>query len=46
LDMVQLLLNAGAGTSDSSPKQFARAVALAKQEGHYTVAKLLSDHRN
>jgi ankyrin repeat protein len=41
LDMVQLLLNAGAKGDVASGKGFERAIELAKKEGHYAVAGLL-----
>ena len=44
LDMVQLLLNAGAGSSGSDLAQFARAKALAKDNGHDYISDLLDSH--
>ena len=44
LDMVQLLLNAGAGSSGSGLAQFARAKALAKDNGHDYISDLLDSH--
>ena len=44
LDMVQLLLNAGAGSSGKQLAQFARAKALAKENGHFHISDLLDSH--
>ena len=44
LDMVQLLLNAEAGSSGKDLAQFARAKALAKENGHFHISDLLDSH--
>ena len=44
LDMVQLLLNAGAGRKGTDQRQFDRAKALAKEQGHDHIVDLLEDH--
>ena len=44
LDMVQLLLNAKAGSSGRDLAQFARAKALAKDNGHFYISDLLDSH--
>ena len=44
LDMVQLLLNAEAGSSGRDLAQFARAKALARDNGHFHISDLLDSH--
>ncbi len=44
LDMVQLLLNAGAGTGESGERQVRRAIELADENGHFPICDLLRDH--
>ena len=46
LDMVQLLLNKGAGRSGKDQAQFARAKALARDDGHFSVVELLESRIN
>lgn len=45
LDVVQLILNSGVETSGSGRRQYVRAIAFARKEGHHTVATLLECHR-
>ena len=42
--MVQLLLNAEAGSSGKDLAQSARAKALAKENGHFHISDLLDSH--
>ena len=44
LDMVQLLLNAGAGSRQSDDIQVAKAIELARTNGHYPICDLLKDY--
>lgn len=44
LDMVQLLLNAGAGSRQSDDIQVAKAIELARTNGHYPICDLLTDY--
>ena len=44
LDMVQLLLNAGAGSRQSDDIQVAKAIELARTNGHYPICDLLEDY--
>ena len=44
LDMVQLLLNAEAASGGKDLAQFARARALAKENGHFYISDLLDAH--
>ncbi len=44
LDMVQLLLNAGAGTGESGKRQVENAIELADENGHFPICDLLRDH--
>ena len=44
LDMVQLLLNAGAGSRQSDDIQVAKALELARTNGHYPICDLLKDY--
>ena len=44
LDTVQILLNAGAASSPETRKQIANAIALANDQGHLAVSRLLGDH--
>ena len=41
LDMVQMLLNAGARGDSTKAHRFGRAMELARINGHFAVAKLL-----
>lgn len=42
LDMVQLLLNAGANVQGEDDSQYERAVGFAKDNGHWSVVRILS----
>ena len=42
LDMVQLLLNCGAKSYDSGDLKFGNAIKLARNNGHFAIAKLLA----
>lgn len=44
LDMVQLLLKAGAEGDPSAENRFDRAVELARENGHFAVARLLESY--
>jgi len=44
LDMVQYLLNCGAGAKDPSETRYSSAAELAEKEGHYIIAKLLREY--
>ena len=44
LDTVQLLLNAGAGSSREGRQEFDNATALAEDKGHFAICNLLKDH--
>lgn len=41
LDMIQMLLNAGACGDPTAEHRFKRAMELARRNGHFVVAKLL-----
>ncbi|OCK90805.1 ankyrin, partial [Cenococcum geophilum 1.58] len=44
IDMIQLLLNAGAELKGSGKAQYERAVKLARSNGHYATARLIQSH--
>ena len=44
LDMVQILLNAGAASRPSDEGQIKNAIALAKDKGHFGICDLLEQH--
>ena len=44
LDIVQILLNKGAGCGGKDQAQFSRAIALARDNGHNPTADLLETH--